>query len=92
MRTREQLLQEITALDFYIIDMHLFLDTHPDETEAIEVYNNCVKRVRELREQYNRQYGMLLANMSTSEAPWQWIENPWPWQKSFNFKLMEEKS
>jgi glycosyltransferase involved in cell wall biosynthesis len=45
---------------------------------------------KELREEYNRSYGMLLANNSTSKQPWQWIENPWPWQKSFNFDLQEE--
>ena len=89
---KEQLLKEITALDFYIIDLHLFLDTHPGETEAIETYNRCVMKVKDLREEYNRLYGMLLANMSTSCEPWQWIENPWPWQKKFNFELTEEKS
>lgn len=90
--TREALLKEITALDFYIIDLHLYLDTHPTDVEAIEIYNDCVLRVKELREEYNRLYGMLLANNSTSRQPWQWIENPWPWQKNYNFNLTEAKS
>jgi len=33
---------------------------------------------------------MLLANNSTSKQPWQWIDNPWPWQKAFNFELKED--
>ncbi|MEM5768098.1 MAG: spore coat protein CotJB [Bacillota bacterium] len=90
MMTRDQLLQKITALDFYIIDMHLYLNTHPDDSEALMLYNDCVMQVKELREEYTRSYGMLLANNSTSKQPWQWIDNPWPWQKAFNFELKED--
>lgn len=88
--SRDELLQKITALDFYIIDLHLYLNTHPDDKEAITMYNYCVTQVKGLREEYTHSYGMLLANNSTSKQPWQWIENPWPWQKSFNFDLQEE--
>lgn len=85
------MLQKISALDFYIIDLHLYLDTHPDDSEAITMYNDCVCKVKELREEYNKNYDMLLANNSTSRQPWQWIENPWPWEKKFNFELTGEK-
>lgn len=84
------MLKRITELDFFIIDIHLYLNTHPADTEAIGLYNNYVMQVKQLREEYNAQYGMLLANNSTSKMPWQWIDNPWPWQKSFNFELMED--
>lgn len=90
MMNRDELLQRISALDFYIIDLHLYLDTHPDDDEALMLYNDSVKKVKELRDEYNRLYGMLLANNSTSKQPWQWIDDPWPWQKSFNFELKEE--
>lgn len=90
MMSRDELLQKISALDFYIIDLHLYLDTHPNDSEAIMIYNDCVNQVKELRDEYNSLYGMLLANNSTSKQPWQWIDNPWPWQKSFNFELKED--
>ncbi len=88
--TRDEMLKRITGLDFYIIDLHLYLNTHPDDTEAIALYNDYVIQAKQLREEYNEMYGMLLANNSTSKEPWQWIDNPWPWQKSYNFELMEE--
>ena len=90
MMSRDELLKKITALDFYIIDLHLYLNTHPTDTEALSLYNSCVMEVKELREEYNKQFGMLLANNSTSKTPWQWIDNPWPWQKKYNFEFMEE--
>lgn len=88
--SRDELLKKITALDFYIIDLHLYLNTHPTDTEALMMYNNCVIQVKELREEYNKMFGMLLANNSISKEPWQWIDNPWPWQKNYNFELTEE--
>ncbi|MEA4894891.1 MAG: spore coat protein CotJB [Oscillospiraceae bacterium] len=88
--SRDEMLRRISELDFFIIDIHLYLNTHPDDDEAIALYNNCVMQVRQLRDEYNAQFGMLLANNCTSKMPWQWIDNPWPWQKSFNFELTEE--
>ena len=90
--TRDELLKHITELDFYMIDLHLYLNTHPDDAEAIKMYNDCVMHAKELREEYNKSYGMILQNHCTSKVPWQWIDNPWPWQRSFNFDLTEEKS
>ncbi|MGI5971741.1 MAG: spore coat protein CotJB [Oscillospiraceae bacterium] len=88
--SRDDLLQKITALDFYLIDLHLYLNTHPDDVDALMLYNDAVMKVKELREQYTQQYGMLLMNQTPSRQPWQWIDGPWPWQKSFNFELRED--
>ena len=90
--SRDELLRKITALDFFIIDIHLYLNTHPEDSEAIEMYNNRVVEVRQLRDEYNKRFGMLLANNSVSSTTWQWIDNPWPWQKAFNFEVSEGNS
>lgn len=84
---RDELLQRLTALDFYIIDLNLYLNTHPDDRDAISNYNDMVVKARELRDQYEEKYGMLMATMSQSNYPWQWIDDPWPWQCDFNFEL-----
>lgn len=83
---RDELLKKITAVDFYIIDLHLYLNTHPTDKEAISKYNAAVKESRELRETFERMYGPLSYNF-ISKYPWQWIDNPWPWQYKFNFDL-----
>lgn len=88
--SRDELLKKITALDFYIIDLHLYLDTHPEDTEALNKYNDCVRHVKDLREDYNNKYGMLLANNCVSATPWQWIEGGMPWQAKYNFELTGE--
>lgn len=87
---RDAMLKKITALDFYIIDLHLYLDTHPTDSDAITMYNDCVRQVKALREEYNQNYGMLLSNNCVSAEPWQWIEGGMPWQKVYNFELTGE--
>ena len=87
---RDEMLQRLSALDFYIIDLHLYLNTHPNDREAIQKYIAVVKEANELREQFEQQFGML-SPRSTSKYPWQWIEDPWPWQYKFNFDLSGEE-
>jgi len=87
--SRDEMLRKLSALDFYIIDLHLYLNTHPDDKEAIMKYNAVVKEAQTLRQEFQEQYGMLTAG-SVTKYPWQWIENPWPWQYKFNFDLAGE--
>lgn len=86
MMNRDELLKIISVLDFYALDLQLYLNTHPTDRDAIQKYNNVVKRAKELREEYERTYGMLTPQ-NISDSPWRWIENPWPWQYKFNFDL-----
>ncbi len=78
---RERLLREIMAVDFSIIELNLYLDTHPNDMNALMLYNNYVQRSRMLRQRFESMYGPLNALMSTSRYPWQWIQGPWPWER-----------
>jgi len=78
--TREKMLMEIMAVDFTLIDLNLYLDTHPYEQKTITHYNNCIQKAKILHENYEQMYGPLTP-MSYSKCPWQWIESPWPWEK-----------
>jgi spore coat protein JB len=88
--SRDEMLKKLTALDFYIIDLHLYLNTHPSDKDAIMKYNAMVKEASAIRQDYQEQYGMLMAGCTPSKIPWQWIDNPWPWQYKFNFDLAGE--
>ena len=85
--SREQLLKELSAMDFYTIDLQLYLDTHPKDRDALQKYNAVATQAAALREEYESKYGPLTGARSTSKYPWQWINNPWPWQYEFNFRL-----
>lgn len=88
---RDELLAQLTAIDFTVEDLHLYLDTHPYDQEALMKYNQATMQSRYLRDIYENKYGMLRANNSSSKFPWQWIANPWPWDSEFNFELAGEE-
>jgi spore coat protein JB len=75
-----QLLREIQQLEFVAIELTLYLDTHPDEPEPLKEYNRTTEQLNQLKMQYERLYGPLASfGVSTSRSPWQWAEEPWPW-------------
>ncbi|MCX8129986.1 MAG: spore coat protein CotJB [Clostridia bacterium] len=78
---REQLLKEVMAADFTVIDLHLYLDTHPCDSRALAIYNSAVQRSNMLRIQFERLYGPLTPMTPNLGNKWRWIEDPWPWER-----------
>jgi len=76
---REKLLKEVMALEFMLIDLNLYLNTHPYDSKALMVFVNTAQRARMARANYERMFGPLTASASNS-FPWPWIERPWPWE------------
>ena len=83
MDQKEAMLMELMAVDFAVIELNLFLDTHPYDQRALELYNTNVQKSKELRDRYESIFGPLTARYTKSASPWQWIANPWPWNKDF---------
>ncbi len=83
-RSRETLLWTLSALDFMLVDIGLYLDTHPSDCEAIEKYNEILKKANAARCEYENQYGPLTSFRSAANYEFDWIDDPWPWQKDFN--------
>lgn len=76
-----QLLEEIQAVDFVLVELNHYLNTHPDDYDAIEQFNNNSKKSRELKLQFEKQFGPLMGfGASYSNYPWDWGNTPWPWQ------------
>lgn len=78
---QKQLLTQIQAVSLMALDVHLFLDTHPGNKEALQDYQKLSTQFQTLRNQYEKQYGPLLNfGNQTVSAPNNWIDEPWPWQ------------
>lgn len=75
------LLHELQAVDFALVELTLYLDTHPTDLKALEQYNQLAKQRQEIACAYEAKYGPLLHyGHSYSRYPWQWDDTPWPWQ------------
>lgn len=76
-----KLLNQLQALDFVLVELNLYLDTHPHDQNAIQQYNHYVKQRWETAHRFESQYGPLMHfGHSFSRHPWQWDDSPWPWE------------
>lgn len=74
-------LEELQKLDFVLIELNLYLDTHPTDMQALQQYNQLVQRRKQFSHEFEMRYGPLMPfGQSFSRFPWQWPETPWPWQ------------
>jgi len=87
MKDKMELLKQITANKFMKVDLALYLNTHPMDQDALSKYNFYVKESKVLIECYEMNFGMLCQHNSLSPFPWQWINEPWPWEYDANFKF-----
>ena len=76
-------LSELMALDFAIDELGLYLTTHPDDSEVLNLYWSYIKLGREGREKYEEMYGPLLQTDLTPGS-FKWLDNPWPWDLEGN--------
>jgi spore coat protein JB len=74
-------LEELQQVDFALVELNLYLDTHPTDLQALQQFNQLAQRSRHLRYDFEMRYGpMMNFGHSFSRFPWQWPETPWPWQ------------
>lgn len=79
---RTELLDWINIVSFVCDDTKLFLDTHPDNTEALEFFEEFKNQRIQALQEYAKYYGPLtLDTMCTPADRWKWINTPWPWQE-----------
>lgn len=72
-------LAELMALDFAIDELGLYLITHPEDQEVLELYWSYIRLGDQGRKTYEERYGPLTQTTIT-ENGYRWIDNPWPWE------------
>ena len=73
-------LNQLRALDFVIQELSLYLDTHPNDSEAFALFQNYVELEKTAREKYVEQHGPLTQNDAALSSTYTWVNGPWPWQ------------
>lgn len=72
--------ERLMAVQFAIVELQLFLDTHPEDVEALEDHNRLVEKFEIEQKRYIEKYGPLVNfGFAKSKCPWQWVTSPWPW-------------
>ena len=84
LKTNNTALAELMALDFAVDELGLYLTTHPEDQEVLQLYWSYIRLAREGREKYQQMYGPLLQTDVTEKDGYAWLRDPWPWEKGGN--------
>lgn len=79
---KRELYDWINSISFAVYETLLFLDTHPDDMEALAFFEECSKMRNEAMDEFAKLYGpLLIDDVTISDADyWNWINQPWPWE------------
>ena len=77
-------MSELQALNFAVQELALYLDTHRNDREALELYRSYQKMYEKCKEEFMRKRGpMNHQNVSQAEE-YDWLDDPWPWEYCAN--------
>ncbi|ANX13284.1 spore coat protein CotJB [Fictibacillus arsenicus] len=76
-----QWMEELQAVDFVLVELTLYLDTHPQDQNAVHQFNQYAQQRKKIKRAIESKYGPLQQyGNSYSGMPWNWSSGPWPWQ------------
>lgn len=76
-------LTELQTMAFAVQELALYLDTHRDDEEALELYRQMQEMYKKGVKIYEEKCGPL-SHRSASEGPYRWLDDPWPWEYAKN--------
>ena len=76
-------LTELQTMSFAIQELALYLDTHRDDQEALQLYRAFQEMYGQHREAYEKVCGPL-THMSMIDGAYRWLDDPWPWEYAGN--------
>ncbi|MDI3548607.1 MAG: spore coat protein [Halanaerobiales bacterium] len=79
-RINVEMLKEIMQLNFAVLETVLYLNTHPTDQTVLDLHNDLAERLARREMEYQKLYGPLYPTYPEADYPWQWIDEPWPWE------------
>lgn len=73
-------MHELQALGFAVQELALYLDTHRDDREALELYRAYQELYKQGCQLYEEQYGPLNHESMAGGDTYRWLDDPWPWE------------
>lgn len=78
---KETLLNKVRQYRFAMIDLNLYLDNYPNDTNVIKIFNNYQNLEKQACYEYESKYGPLtIDDMPNNVNTWIWDNSPWPWE------------
>ena len=75
---------ELQVLAFAIQELALYLDTHPKDQEALDLYQQYQQMYHHGMEEYAASVGPMNHRTPTGGNKYRWLDDPWPWEFTAN--------
>lgn len=70
----------LAAIGLVLYDLILYLDTHPDDPDALNAYGAYKQMYAQAVANYEEKFGPLTANSCDCDNYFKWVKGPWPWE------------
>jgi spore coat protein JB len=78
---KDAMLEQWQQYNFALTDLDLYLDTHPSDSNALNLYNKYLEIEKQIEDKYESMYGPItLESNYVARNDWNWKNNPWPWE------------
>ncbi len=80
---RMRLLNAVNQFGFALSDITLYLDTHPQDQEALDYYRHMNRMYHKASAEFENKFGPLTQFSGQEENIWKWSTQTWPWERGF---------
>jgi len=80
MKNAEMLLRNVQAKSFLAHDILLYLDTHPNDCQALDAYRAALRDRDAARRMYEENVRALVPDGTLRRDDFDWTDEPFPWQ------------
>lgn len=80
MGNKEQLLKDIGVVSFVVLELGLYLDTHPFDRNSMEYFNHYSRIQNQMEKEFSAKYYPLRMSLAESGKEWSWGMAPLPWE------------
>ena len=77
-------LVELQALEFVVLELGMYLDTHPGDREAFTLFKQYVAMEKAAKSAYEAKFGPLMKSSAAAGDRFNWLQDPWPWNYEQN--------
>lgn len=79
--TQSELMKKIMECQFVCVELNLYIDTHPDDMDAIEDYNCYCHKLRSMIDRYEEQFNPIMNFGQSPMETGSYVCSGWPWER-----------
>ena len=73
-------MHELQALGFALHELALYLDTHRDDKDALEMYRAYQQIYHDCMMKFEENHGAMAHGIPSDKDTYTWLDDPWPWE------------